>query len=98
MQFDYYNNTTPINDMAIEGYIKVDVIASFKSDGRFIPLKVRIEMNNERNTYDVVVARHIENKDYVTYHCYFDRLGSRYPIDLLYLIKQHIWVTPSHKA
>ena len=98
MQFDLYNNTVAPQDMEIEGYTKVDVIASFKTDGKFIPLKIRIDIHGERYTYDVVVARHVENKDYVTYHCYYEQSGTRYPIELLYLIKQHIWITPSHKV
>lgn len=95
MQFNYYNNTAPICDFEIDGFTKVDVITSFRSDGQFIPLKVRIELDNERNNFDVVVARHVENNDYITYHCYYDCEGTRHSIELLYLIKQHLWITPT---
>lgn len=98
MQFNYYTNTDPIQDIDDSGYIRVSVMASFKTDGRFIPLKAQVEINNERSTFDVIVARTVENRDFITYHCYYMRDNTRCQIDLLYLVKSHIWVTPSPKA
>ena len=98
MQFGYYDNTNPVRDIDDSGYIRIAVIASFKNDGRFIPLKIQIEFENERNTYEVTVARTVESKDKITYHCYYYRQSIKYPIELIYLIKRHIWITPSPKA
>lgn len=95
MQFNYYNNTDPMQEIEDSGYTRVNVIASFRHDGKLIPLKFQIELDNERNSYDVSVARTAENKDLVTFHCYYERDLRKHQIELIYLIKNHIWLTPT---
>ena len=95
MQFNYYNNTDPVQEIDGSGYTRINVIASFRNDGKLIPLKFQIELNDERNSYDVSVARTVENKDFVTFHCYYEREFVKHQIELIYLIKNHIWLTPT---
>lgn len=97
MAFNYYNLDTD-QDISIDGYVPITVMANFRKDGKFIPMKAQIIEEDERITLDLTVRRSADNKDRIVYDCYYTRNGVKLPISIIYFIKRHLWVIPSPKA
>lgn len=97
MAFNYYNLDAE-QDTSMDGYVPITVMANFRKDGKFIPMKVQIIEDDERINLDLVVRRSTAHKDRIVYDCYYTRNGVKLPISIIYFIKRHIWVMPSPKA
>lgn len=97
MAFNYYN-LDPEHDVSMDGYVPITVMANFRKDGKFIPIKAQFVEADERITLDLTVRRSIDQKDKIVYDCYYMRNGVKLPISIIYFIKRHIWVMLSPKA
>lgn len=76
-----------------EGY-PLEVIATFKPDGDFIPLYFRLEDDmQERFTYKIGAIQSIKDKhDIKVFHCIYITHGFRNLVTLVFDIAQCRWV------
>ena len=92
MQFNYFN-MEEAKHIDTSGYQPIAVITSFQKNGKFIPLKAQIEIENEQIMIDIVqVGKSEESSEMIYFDCMYRHEDSLKPIRLYYLIKQHQWV------
>ena len=92
MQFNYFNMEEE-KHVDTSGYQPIAVITSFQKDGRFIPLKAQIDIEEEQIVIDLVqVGKTEEFSEMIYFDCMYRHEDSLRPIRLYYLIKQHQWV------
>lgn len=92
MQFNYFNMEEE-KHLDTSGYQPIAVITSFQKDGRFIPLKAQIDIEEEQIVIDLVqVGKTEESSEMIYFDCMYRHEDSLRPIRLYYLIKQHQWV------
>lgn len=71
----------------------VAVIASFKPNGEFIPLRFCIEVNDELFKYEITAIKSIkDNHNVKVFECVYEAHGQRYVVSLRYDITGCQWV------
>ena len=90
MAFGYYEEKE--REVKIDGYTAINVIANFRTDGKFMPFKAQIVENDERITIDLIVKRTVEQVNRIMFDCYYEMGNRECPITIFYFLKHHIWM------
>ena len=93
MAFGYYEKKE--QNITLDGYTPISVIANFRKDGKFMPFKAQIVENDERVTIDLFVRRTTEQANIITFDCYYERGNNKCPLTIYYFLKHHIWMINS---
>lgn len=71
----------------------VEANVSFKSNGDFIPLYFRIEINYMRETYKIKAIKSIKDQGNIkAYECTYESYGQVLTVILKFDIQNRIWV------
>ena len=96
MAFGYYEKKE--QNIVLDGYTPISVIANLRTDGKFVPFKAQIFENDERINIDLFARRTVEQINMITFDCYYERENNKCPLTIYYFLKQHIWMIQTPRA